>query len=266
MNAKSDGKYRGIIITRDAKKDFAKIKAIIDEQVRDDQIRLVTRGETQPQKEARAIVATSQSNRGSKTKELGPIVPAKLYVTNLNYKMTTEDRKAAFSKHGTVHEVDIVSVRGRPIGFGFVTYKNAADADNARKSFHVKELSERQIGVVQYRSRQKDGAAGMAKGTDEGFETGSAMSVEVDDEVDEEFNVPENEYMDWNYGMAFFSSESLSTSSPKEITGLIDSGCSDHLSPAHLPDHRDQSTLWFGIGYWIIRTILFGYCIRTGYF
>jgi hypothetical protein len=105
-----------------------------------------------------------------------------------------------------------------------------------------KELSGRQIGVVQYRSRQKDGAAGMAKGTDDGFETGSAMSVEVDDEVDDGFNVPDNEYMDWNYGMAFFSSESLSTSSPREITGLIDSGCSDHLSPTHLPDHRDQST------------------------
>jgi hypothetical protein len=131
MNAKSNDKYRGIIITRDAKNNFAKIKAIIDEQVRDDQIRLMTRGETEPQKEARAMVATTQLNRRSKTKELGPIVPAKLYVTNLNYKMTTEELKAAFSKHGTVDEVDIVSVRGRPIGFGFVTYKNAADAENA---------------------------------------------------------------------------------------------------------------------------------------
>jgi hypothetical protein len=85
MNEKSDAKYQGIIINRGAENDFVKIKGIIDEQVRDDQFRLATRGENEEANDARAMSATNPSNRRNSGKDLGPIVPGKLYITNKVY-------------------------------------------------------------------------------------------------------------------------------------------------------------------------------------
>jgi RNA recognition motif-containing protein len=147
--------------------------------------------------------ATGSSNCRKPSKDLGPIVPGKLYVTNIKYTMTIESLKSAFAKFGIVDEVDIIHSRGRPLGFGFVTFKNADDAESARKALNGKELDGRKIGVVEYRSRKKDGSAGMARGGDDPeFETGSAISVDVD----EGFDIPDHEYIDWNYGLALLSS------------------------------------------------------------
>jgi hypothetical protein len=158
--------------------------------------------------------------------------------------MTIEDLKSIFAKFGTVDKVDIINARGRPLGFGFVTFKNADNAESAGKALNGKELDGRKIGVVEYRSRKKDGSAGMARGDKEDFEQGSAMSVVIADDVENGFDIPEHEYMDWNYGSAHLSSDlhALSNESQECITGLIDSGCSNHLSPHHLPEHRDRST------------------------
>jgi RNA recognition motif-containing protein len=242
MNEKSDAKYRSIIITRGAKNDFVKIKAIIDEHVRDDQIRWATRGENDDSGEGKAMSASGPSNHRKPSKELGLIVPGKLYITNIKYTMTIDALKSIFAKFGTVDDVDIINARGRPLGFGFVTFKNAVDDESARKVLNGKELEGRKIGVVEYRSRKKDGSAGMARGEDDAeFETGSAMSVALDDEVDDGFDITDHEYIDWNYGLALLSSGLPDLSTNSSITGLIDSGCSNNLSPHHLPGHRNRS-------------------------
>ncbi len=46
----------------------------------------------------------------------------RIYVGNLPFKVTEDEIRALFSRHGDVHSVDIITDResGRPRGFGFV--------------------------------------------------------------------------------------------------------------------------------------------------
>jgi hypothetical protein len=242
MNDKSVTEYRGIILNQGARNDFMKIKTIVDEQVSDDAVRLATRGEIGRHNDAKAMSASGANNKQQSKPEFGPSIPGKLYVTNMKYSTTSEALKTAFSKFGVVDEVDVAQARGRPLGFGFVTFKNPDDAEVALKALNGKDLDGRKIRVIVYRPR-KNGSAGMARADQDALEYGSAMSVVVDDDVEEGFDIPDDEYIDWNYGLALFASGFRDFPSPTDsITGLIDSGCSDHLSPMHFPEDRDRST------------------------
>lgn len=57
----------------------------------------------------------------------------KLYVGNLDWGMSEEDLKEVFSQFGAIEEAVIITDRatGRSKGFGFVTFANDGDADNA---------------------------------------------------------------------------------------------------------------------------------------
>ena len=75
--------------------------------------------------------------------------PAKLFVGNLNYKMTSDDLRAAFAEFGEVVESIVMSDKfsGRSKGFGFVTFATPEQAQTALEALNGKEVMERQIFV-----------------------------------------------------------------------------------------------------------------------
>lgn len=75
--------------------------------------------------------------------------PAKLFVGNLNYKMTSEDLNAAFSEFGEVVDCVVMSDKfsGRSKGFGFVTFATPEEAQAALEALNGKEVMQRQIFV-----------------------------------------------------------------------------------------------------------------------
>lgn len=73
----------------------------------------------------------------------------KLFVGNLNWRTTNEELQEAFEAFGEIVEAFIVTERetGRSRGFGFVTFKNAEDADEAIAQLDGADLGGRNIGV-----------------------------------------------------------------------------------------------------------------------
>jgi len=78
-----------------------------------------------------------------------PLTPAKLFVGGLSRDTTTEDLQVAFSNFGKVVDAVVISDRatGRSRGFGFVTFEKHADADEAIKQLHGRELDGRPLKV-----------------------------------------------------------------------------------------------------------------------
>ncbi len=58
---------------------------------------------------------------------------AKLYVGNLSYNATEEDLKGAFSKYGTIQNVEVIKDRytGQSKGFAFVEMSTSEEAQKA---------------------------------------------------------------------------------------------------------------------------------------
>jgi RNA recognition motif-containing protein len=83
----------------------------------------------------------------------------KLYVGNLPYSVNRESLQEMFSKYGEVTDVFIVKDRetGRPRGFAFVTFAEAADADKAIAELNEKEIEGRQITVAEARESSGGG-------------------------------------------------------------------------------------------------------------
>ncbi len=81
----------------------------------------------------------------------------KLFVGNLDFKVTENDLQDAFAAHGTVVEVNLVTDRstGRPRGFGFVTMNSAEEAQKAIDAMNGKELSGRALNVNIARAREE---------------------------------------------------------------------------------------------------------------
>lgn len=76
----------------------------------------------------------------------------KLFVGNLDWNTSQEDLQAAFAAHGEVEEAIIIRDQaGRSKGFGFVTYVNDGDADNAISALNGAELGSRKIAVSEAR-------------------------------------------------------------------------------------------------------------------
>lgn len=75
--------------------------------------------------------------------------PAKLFVGNLSYQMTSDDLRAAFSEFGEVVDCIVMTDKfsGRSKGFGFVTFATAEEATAAVDGLNGKEVQERQIFV-----------------------------------------------------------------------------------------------------------------------
>ena len=73
----------------------------------------------------------------------------KIYVGNLPFKIDSEGLKKIFSPYGEIEEAIVISDKfsGRSKGFGFVTFKEDADAKKAIAEMNGKKVDERELKV-----------------------------------------------------------------------------------------------------------------------
>jgi cold-inducible RNA-binding protein len=86
----------------------------------------------------------------------------KLYVGNLDFKVTENDLQDAFAAHGTVVEANLVTDRatGQPRGFGFITMGSPEEAQKAIEALNGKELGGRALTVNLARPREERSGGG----------------------------------------------------------------------------------------------------------
>lgn len=74
---------------------------------------------------------------------------SKLYVGNLSWGTNTETLRHVFSEFGNVVDAIVMSDRetGRSRGFGFVTFSNEAEAEEAMNNLNEQDLEGRRIRV-----------------------------------------------------------------------------------------------------------------------
>jgi cold-inducible RNA-binding protein len=82
---------------------------------------------------------------------------ARLYVGNISYGTTKEALEKAFSEHGEVAEVNIITDRqtGRPKGFAFVEMESPEAAEAAKAALNGTELDGRTINVDNAREQER---------------------------------------------------------------------------------------------------------------
>jgi len=85
----------------------------------------------------------------------GTVGPIKLFVGGLSWDTLAEGLRAAFSRFGPLVEAMVISDRdtGRSRGFGFVTFENARDADEAVMQMSGAELDGRTLKVNRAEAR-----------------------------------------------------------------------------------------------------------------
>jgi RNA recognition motif-containing protein len=90
----------------------------------------------------------------------------KLFVGNLDFKVTENELKDAFAAQGTVTEAMIVTDRatGRPRGFGFVTMSSPEEAQKAIDGLNGKDLGGRALSVSIARAREEGSGGGGRRG------------------------------------------------------------------------------------------------------
>ena len=96
----------------------------------------------------------------------------KLFVGNLDFKITENDLQDAFAAHGNVIETNLVTDRttGRPRGFAFVTMGSPEEAQKAIDALNGKDLGGRTLNVNIARPREErsgdggDGRSGYGHG------------------------------------------------------------------------------------------------------
>ncbi len=86
----------------------------------------------------------------------------KLFVGNLDFKVTENDLHDAFAAHGTVVEANLVTDRdtGRPRGFAFVTMSSPEEAQKAIEALNGKDLGGRTLKVDLARPREERSGGG----------------------------------------------------------------------------------------------------------
>ena len=86
----------------------------------------------------------------------------KLFVGNLDFKVTENDLQDAFAAHGTVVESNLVTDRatGRPRGFAFVTMSSPEEAQKAIDALNGTELGGRALNVSIARPREERSGGG----------------------------------------------------------------------------------------------------------
>ena len=82
----------------------------------------------------------------------------KVYVGNLPFKIDNETFKGLFSSYGEIEEAMIISDKfsGRSKGFGFITFKNDADAQKAIAEMNGKETEGRELKVNEAKPMDPD--------------------------------------------------------------------------------------------------------------
>ena len=86
----------------------------------------------------------------------------KLFVGGLSWGTDNDGLRAAFEAHGEVTDAVVISDRdtGRSRGFGFVTFANANDAQNAIGAMDGTELDGRTVNVNVAQERSRGGGGG----------------------------------------------------------------------------------------------------------
>jgi RNA recognition motif-containing protein len=86
----------------------------------------------------------------------------RLYVGNLSFHAQNDTIREAFSKHGTVTDVHVVTDRetGRSRGFCFVTMSTAAEAEAAIAAMNGSMLDGRPLKVNEAQERTGGGGGG----------------------------------------------------------------------------------------------------------
>jgi len=86
----------------------------------------------------------------------------KIYVGNLSYGTTDDSLRDAFSAHGDVEEVAVITDRetGRSRGFGFVTMPNDEEARAAIAALNGFEVDGRSLNVNEARPKTGGGGGG----------------------------------------------------------------------------------------------------------
>jgi RNA recognition motif-containing protein len=86
----------------------------------------------------------------------------RLYVGNLSFHAQNESVRVAFSKHGTVTDVHILTDRetGQSRGFGFVTMSTNAEAEAAISAMNGVMLDGRPLKVNEAQERPRNGGGG----------------------------------------------------------------------------------------------------------
>ena len=90
----------------------------------------------------------------------------KLFVGNLDFKITENDLQDAFAAHGNVIETNLVTDRttGRPRGFAFVTMGSPEEAQKAIDALNGKDLGGRTLNVNIARPREERSGGGGRSG------------------------------------------------------------------------------------------------------
>jgi RNA recognition motif-containing protein len=93
---------------------------------------------------------------------------ARLYVGNLAYSTTKETLEKAFSAHGQVVSVNLITERdtGRPKGFAFVEMSTPEEGEAAKTALNGTEVDGRSINVDNAREQEqrKPGGFGGSRG------------------------------------------------------------------------------------------------------
>ena len=86
----------------------------------------------------------------------------KLYVGNLDFKVTETELQNAFAAYGVVEEAKVVNDRetGRPRGFAFVTMSSPEEAQKAIDGLNGKEMAGRALTVNLARPREERSGGG----------------------------------------------------------------------------------------------------------
>lgn len=79
-----------------------------------------------------------------------------IYVGNLPYSVTEEDLRTAFSAHGEVSRVNLITDKfsGQAKGFGFVEMPNDSEANAAIAALNETDMQGRNLKVNEARPRE----------------------------------------------------------------------------------------------------------------
>jgi len=83
-------------------------------------------------------------------------VGTKLFIGNLEYTVTSDDLRAAFSEVGTVSDAVVITdkMSGRSRGFGFVEMSSEDEAKAAIEKLNGSDLKGRKINVNEARPQE----------------------------------------------------------------------------------------------------------------
>ncbi|MBN2542090.1 RNA-binding protein [bacterium] len=89
-----------------------------------------------------------------------------IYAGNLDFSVQENDLKEAFSKHGTVNEVRLITDdrTGRSKGFAFIEMPNEEEAKASIESLNGFDLKGREINVNEAKPRNKGGGGNFRGG------------------------------------------------------------------------------------------------------